>query len=210
MDEYPHDDYYNDDYGDSIREESYRVETESKEFIKDYELKDNIIKLNYPPTDEIDDLLDELNMYDTANGLYLNSNSIHSMPKNLLKFKGLEYFHFSGTRPWDITVDQLPTTLKVIIMDVINLNNDFLDGIEQFDNLEYFYCNSGAAYHSHIRNKTLVELKGLPKIVEGDLKEGFSAIDVYKMRDLPALKKVILQVQNNIDHWEMYVDIPLK
>jgi hypothetical protein len=69
------------------------------------------------------DLFDMLDIYNSCKKIYITTDYIYSLPSNLKKFKVLELLIIDGSRFWDITEDQIPSSIK--ILDFYNIYDDF-------------------------------------------------------------------------------------
>lgn len=117
-------------------------------------LKNNNLILNEPNFDEIfphstkcqldmyNDIFDILNIYDNCTFIEINTDHIWNLPSNLTKFIFLKTLIIEGSRFWDVTEDQIPSSIK--ILDYYNIHDDFwIRNGKNLYNLEciVIFCN---------------------------------------------------------------------
>ena len=122
----------------------------NKDKYKDSFIKDDYLQLVYPLIEckqfegqiegynnFFDKLDNEINSYTNVKSLYIETDFISYLPENVMKFKNLISLRVSGSRFWDLNMEQVPTTVKYLsFIEHSNLANDCVKGMERLVNLE--------------------------------------------------------------------------
>ena len=110
------------------------------------------LNISYPSIESNEDdynaFLDDLNnsyqIYDITEELFLETDFICSLPSGIKKFKKLEKIEVSGSRFWHLTMEQMPNTVRTVILtDHSNLQSKCIIGMDKFISLEHLFLDYG-------------------------------------------------------------------
>ncbi len=102
-----------------------------------------------------DEFFDQLNntqnIYSTVENLYLQTDLIDSIPRQIKKFEKLNQLTISGTRFWNLDLINVPQSVKVLsLIDHLNLHSNCLIGMDQLINLEEIYLEAETFYFDYL------------------------------------------------------------
>src|SRR5438067_11112693 len=100
----------------------------------------SLILGDYSSEDNYNQYFDQLNQnvdaYKSLETLSIETDNINEIPRNVSKFKNLIELRISGSRFWNLTMERIPKSVKVLyLIHHSNLQANCLKGMDRLINL---------------------------------------------------------------------------
>lgn len=116
--------------------------------------------------------------------LSIETDFINRIPDNVMRFQNLTHLKITGSRFWDLSMDQIPETVRVLYLtEHSNLQPECLKGMDKLINLEEFCVD----WHPFGFDNILIDL-------DYDTVEEVEQDEIlFPITNLPKLKKIIFR-----------------
>lgn len=168
------------------------ISVDRKTLVLSYLIDDQDQETGY--NDFFDRLDREEGTYLKLNELIFETDFIHSIPSNILKFQNLIHLTVRGSRFWNLNMKQVPLSVKKLtLIDHSNLSPQCIEGIERLTDLtevqldvkafnfsDIFYGSNSRITSHQMENEQIIEFPCLPELKKISFHTGIS----YQREDL--------------------------